>query len=90
MRVVLERDGTSPIAQLRVQDHGMGIPAHQQFLIFGRFMRADNAQAAGIRGVGLGLYLCRALVEQHGGQLWFDSTEGMGSTFCATFPLECI
>src|SRR5579885_888473 len=73
--------------EIRVQDWGMGIPRHQQAQIFGRFVRADNAQAAGIRGTGLGLYLARALVEQHGGQLWFTSMEGEGTTFFLTLPL---
>ena len=65
----------------------MGIPRHQQARIFGRFMRADNAQAAGIGGTGLGLYLCRALVEQHAGRLWFESGVGEGTTFFVTIPL---
>lgn len=73
--------------EIRVQDHGIGIPLHQQARIFGRFMRAGNAQAAGIRGTGLGLYLCRALVEQHDGRLWFESQEGVGSTFFLRLPL---
>lgn len=90
VRVIVERDDTEVIARFRVLDHGMGIPAHQQPHIFGRFMRADNAQAAGIRGAGLGLYLCRALIEQHGGQIWLDSTEGVGSTFVATLPLDIV
>lgn len=69
---------------ISVQDHGIGIPIYQQGQIFGRFMRADNAHARGIHGTGLGLYLCRELVEQHGGRIWFQSTEGNGSTFFLT------
>ncbi|WP_374229139.1 ATP-binding protein [Ktedonobacter sp. SOSP1-52] len=42
----------------------------------GRFIRADNARAAGISGTRLGLYLCRMLVEQHRGRLWLTSEEG--------------
>jgi len=86
--VTLERDVTKAVLEMRVRDAGMGIPAQHQARIFGRFVRADNAQAAGVCGTGLGLYLCRALVEQHGGQLWFESTEGVGSTFFTTLPLE--
>lgn len=74
--------------QISVQDQGMGIPAYQQDQIFGRFMRADNAHALSIHGTGLGLYLCRELVEQHGGRIWFQSTEGKGSTFFFTLPLQ--
>jgi PAS domain-containing protein len=74
--------------QDEVQDGGIGIPLHQQARIFGRFMRADNARAAGISGTGLGLYLCRALVEQHAGRFWFESGEGEGTTFFVTIPLH--
>ena len=71
---------------ISIQDWGMGIPTGQQAQIFGRFMRADNAQQAGIGGTGLGLYLCRELVELHGGRIWFESIEGAGSTFFITLP----
>lgn len=81
-----EEEGTG-LAHLSVQDCGIGIPAHQQGQIFGRFIRAENVQVWGISGTGLGLYLSRALVEQHGGQLWFESEEGKGSTFFLTLPL---
>jgi signal transduction histidine kinase len=73
--------------EIRVQDEGLGIPPHQQARIFGRFSRADNARAAGISGTGLGLYLCRALVEQHEGRIWFVSEEGKGTTFFVRLPL---
>jgi PAS domain S-box-containing protein len=85
--VTVGKDVADHAVEIRVQDSGMGIPPHQQARIFGRFMRADNAQAAGISGTGLGLYLCRALVEQHAGRLWFESGEGEGTTFFLTIPL---
>jgi two-component system sensor kinase FixL len=71
---------------LSVGDHGIGIPQSEQARIFGRFARAENAQ--GIGGTGLGLYLCRALVESHGGSIRFMSTEGAGSTFIVTLPRQ--
>ena len=74
-------------ACISVQDTGIGIPKQQQVQIFGRFMRADNALAWGISGTGLGLYLCRELVERHGGRLWFESEEDAGSTFFVALPL---
>jgi signal transduction histidine kinase len=73
--------------ELQVQDHGIGIPLEQQSLIFGRFVRADNAREAEISGTGLGLYISRGLVEQHGGRIWFESQEGKGTTFFVTLPL---
>jgi len=72
---------------ISVRDSGIGIPQLQHAQIFGRFMRADNTQAWGISGTGLGLYICRELVERHGGHLWFESEEGVGSTFFLTLPI---
>lgn len=72
--------------QLRIQDQGIGIPRAQQAQIFGRFARAENARLYGIGGTGLGLYLCRELVEQHQGRIWFESSEGEGTTFFVTLP----
>jgi PAS domain S-box-containing protein len=86
--VTVGTDGDDHTGEIRVQDAGIGIPLHQQARIFGRFMRADNAQATGISGTGLGLYLCHALVEQHAGRLWFESREGVGSTFFMRLPFS--
>ena len=85
--VTVGKDDADHAVEIQVQDGGMGIPLHEQARIFGSFMRADNARAAGISGTGLGLYLCRALVEQHAGRLWFESREGEGTTFFVTIPL---
>jgi PAS domain S-box-containing protein len=73
--------------RISVRDSGIGITEHQHAQIFGRFMRADNAYAWGISGTGLGLYICRELVERQGGHLWFESKEGAGSTFFLTLPI---
>jgi signal transduction histidine kinase/GAF domain-containing protein len=75
------------MAQISVRDFGIGIPQNQQSRIFGRFERAENANAYGITGTGLGLYLCREMIERLGGQIWFESVEGQGSTFFLTLPL---
>jgi signal transduction histidine kinase len=74
--------------EIQVRDHGVGIPEHQHSHIFGRFMRADNARQAGISGTGLGLYISRGLVEQHGGRIWFESREGKGTTFFVALPIH--
>jgi len=75
-------------ALISIRDQGIGIPQAEQAHLFGRFVRASNSQAHGISGTGLGLYLCRELVKQHGGDIWFESTEGAGSTFFLRLPLS--
>jgi signal transduction histidine kinase len=87
IEVTIREDSQAYEALLSVSDHGIGIPARQQSLVFGHFTRADNARAYGIGGTGLGLYLCRELVERHGGRIWFESVEGQGSTFFVALPL---
>ena len=74
-------------ALLSIRDRGIGIPSLQQAYIFGCFVRAENARTSEITGTGLGLFLSRELVERHDGRLWFESTEGAGSTFFMTIPL---
>ncbi len=74
-------------AEVRVQDAGIGIPTEQQPQLFERFVRASNVHRYRITGTGLGLYICRELVERHGGHIWFESTEGVGTTFFITLPL---
>jgi len=75
-------------ALISIRDQGIGIPQAEQAQLFGRFVRASNSQTQGISGTGLGLYLCRELVSQHGGDIWFESTEGSGSTFFLRLPLS--
>lgn len=85
--ITIEQDEGERMAKLSVRDRGIGIPASQQPLLFNRFARADNARERGITGTGLGLYLCRELVELQGGRLWFTSEEGCGSAFYVALPL---
>lgn len=68
-----------------VNDQGSGIPQEQQARLFQRFYRARSRRADGL---GLGLYLSRQFVLMHGGRIWFESSEGKGSTFCFTLPIE--
>ncbi len=71
-----------------VQDHGIGVPAADQGRIFEKFFRAKNAIKMVPEGTGLGLPLVKILVAIWGGKVWFESTEGKGSTFFFTIPAE--
>jgi signal transduction histidine kinase len=66
-------------ARIEVRDRGPGLSADEQARIFDRFVR--GAASEGTSGLGLGLYLCRAIVEQHGGTIGVDSAPGAGATF---------
>lgn len=69
-----------------VADSGVGIPKEEQEKIFGRFFRASNIKTLDPYGTGLGLYLTKTLVEKLGGQIWFTSIEGKGTTFSVALP----
>jgi PAS domain S-box-containing protein len=82
-----EAMGQQPGAVVAVRDQGLGIPATDLPHIFDRFHRAANS-AGQIRGTGLGLMSARQVVEQHGGIIGVESSEGRGSTFTVRLPLE--
>jgi PAS domain S-box-containing protein len=70
-----------------VRDYGVGIPAGQLELVFGRFFRAGNVSATRYPGLGLGLYISEGIISRHSGRIWVESTEGSGSTFYFSLPL---
>jgi signal transduction histidine kinase len=74
------------VAHLSVTDHGIGIPAADLPQLFDRFHRGSNVDDRRFQGLGLGLYICRAIVEEHGGQISAESELGIGSTFHVTLP----
>ncbi|HEX6385193.1 MAG TPA: HAMP domain-containing sensor histidine kinase, partial [Anaerolineae bacterium] len=72
---------------LQVEDNGIGIAVADQPHLFDRFFRAANEINYEVRGVGLGLYISRAIVEMHDGHITVESEAGVGSTFTIVLPL---
>jgi signal transduction histidine kinase len=82
---VAQEDGQ---ALIDVSDKGIGIPAADLPQVFERFHRAANVDDRRFAGMGLGLFICRGIVEQHGGRIWVESHVGEGSTFHVALPVE--
>lgn len=70
-----------------IRDEGLGIPLSERRRIFEKFHRLDPNLTRGVGGTGLGLYICRELVEQLGGRIWVVSGQGKGSTFAFELPV---
>ncbi len=70
-----------------VQDAGVGIPRDRQSRVFERYYRAHLGTAHDYGGIGVGLDMSREIVARHGGSMWFESAEGVGSTFSFSLPL---
>ncbi|HZR42306.1 MAG TPA: HAMP domain-containing sensor histidine kinase [Ktedonobacteraceae bacterium] len=84
---VMQEASSSPVC-LSVQDSGPGIPAEELPQLFEKFVRLKRDLAGTTRGTGLGLYICKQLVEAMGGHIWVESSgcPGEGSHFYVTLP----
>ena len=82
---LIEADGN---AEIRVTNHGAGIPPDELPLVFDRFARTRGAMADRVQGLGLGLYIVKGLVAAHGGRIWAESVPGAVTTFHVAIPLD--
>lgn len=71
---------------ITIKDTGIGIPKDEQNKVFEGFYRASNASKHKANGTGMGLYMSRSAIEQHGGKLWLSSTENKGTTVYVQLP----
>lgn len=74
--------------QISISDTGIGIPAEYHKEIFDKFQQVVNRGKGGIKGTGLGLYIAKHIVLDHGGDIWVENNTGNGSTFHFTLPLR--
>jgi PAS domain S-box-containing protein len=85
-KVTIGLTGNETVVQFRISDTGQGIPAEDVQHLFQKFYRVDNSATRVIGGTGLGLFICRKIVELYNGRIWVDSKIGEGSTFYINLP----
>jgi len=84
--VSAQREGKELL--ITVTDQGIGIPANELQRVFDRMYRIEQRLSSKAGGMGLGLAICKGLIEAHGGRIWMESEEGKGSTCFFTLPLH--
>lgn len=85
--ISIRRDNMDNI-EVTIADTGIGIPENQQNRLFSKFFRADNAARISTEGTGLGLFICKNIIESHGGKIRFKSRENEGTTFWIILPIK--
>ncbi len=85
-KVSLGLTGDNSVVQIRVSDTGPGIPAEDIPHLFQKFYRVDTSATRTIGGTGLGLFICRKIIELYSGRIWVESEVGKGSTFYINLP----
>jgi len=78
--------GNAEVVQIYIRDTGSGIPAEDIPHLFQKFYRVDSSATRTIGGTGLGLFICRKIIEMYQGRLWVESELGKGSTFFINLP----
>jgi two-component system, OmpR family, sensor histidine kinase VicK len=85
-KITIGITGNTEVVQFSITDTGHGIPKADIPHMFQKFYRVDNSSTRTIGGTGLGLFICRKIVELYGGKIWVESEEGKGSTFYINLP----
>jgi len=85
--ITLETRADQCEVTLSVRDHGPGLPPGDLERVFDKFYRADNSDSQSAYGYGLGLYVCRRLVEVQGGHIWAENHPDGGAVFSFVFPV---
>jgi len=86
-RIEIVAERWQGMVRVGVRDHGEGISSQDLPKLFHKFSQIDSGSTRKVGGTGLGLVICKGIVEQHGGTIWVESTHGEGSTFYFTLPM---
>jgi signal transduction histidine kinase len=84
--IEIELRGGDGHVSFRISDEGIGILPEEQSRIFDRYYRSPGSESSSVKGIGLGLYICKAIVDEHGGEIGVQSTPGEGASFSFAIP----
>lgn len=87
-KVIVDLNQEKENVKMEISDNGIGIPEQQKPQVFTKFYRGYNAIKAGTEGSGLGLFITKNIIEEHGGKIWFESEEQKGTTFWVAIPIN--
>ncbi len=85
-KILIETQNSHDFVTFSVKDNGIGIPKDKKSFLFNKFYQVDTTYTRKHGGTGLGLVICKGFVEALGGEIWFESEEGKGTTFFFTIP----
>ena len=85
IEVIIKKEKNKFIAEIK--DHGIGISNVDRKYIFTKFYRSADARRSCSSGTGIGLYICKNIIEKMYGKIWFKSKEGIGTSFFVELPL---
>ena len=85
-RISIGITGDTKVVQFFIKDTGLGIPPEDLAHLFQKFYRVDNSATRTIGGTGLGLFICRKIIELYNGRIWVESQVGKGSSFYINLP----
>lgn len=87
-QILVTSDLRSEAVVVHVSDQGIGVPSAERDRIFARFARLDSRVVRQLKGVGLGLFIARAIIQAHGGRIWVDAAPGGGAQFSFSLPRQ--
>jgi len=89
-KIKIDFEVEGQFVKFKIKDNGIGIPKADQVKLFSKFYRAENALRLQTEGSGLGLFIVKNIIKTHGGDITFNSEEGMGTEFIITLPIDYV